>query len=1076
MFPIVKGFVNFCWSIFKWVLLLGVAGGAVVAAYLFHRFDEAIRCRVEDRFAQHYRDLKVTVRSAALVEGKGIEVRGLSVVEPGAAGPRADVLHLEEVFLTCRTDLKDLASGEPEVSRIVLRRPTLRVTRRPDGTWSAAKLLPFPRFGSRPPEMIIENGTIEVFDPLKQPSGLLTLREVNLRVTPIDEPRQTVATPRRRKVQGTLSGDFVRQVEVDGTIDVDSLGWEIQGSVEGLDVSPEMRNALPGDLASRTEGLGSLRGLAQVGFWVAYDPEAESPYRFELRGDVTRGRLDHAQLPHPLVDLSARFRVDKEGVSIEGLSALSGPSTIQVHAFRLSGFDPRCPMTLDAAIADLELNDRLRSVLPAPLCEVWDQYAPAGRVHARLKLECDGKRWTPQLVAVDCIDLAFAHHKFPYRLKNATGWLRWENDRLALDLTAYGGSRPVRIWGEVDHPTSEPTFTINARGDDLAFDKPFFDALRTLPGKAHEVVVSLRPRGTFDFSWQMRRAAPQGPVHKHLQVGLSGGSIRYDKFPYPLGNVRGLIEMNDDEWTFRNLTATNDTGTVTCRGHLVPCPEGHELVLRFTGSKIPLREELRDALGPSNMRQLWNDLKLQGVVDLPEVVMRHRTGDPYPEIRVLAEPVGQTTSIEPVWLPYRLENVSGTFEYGEGRVRIGQFRAEHDRTRLSAAVDCRFLADGRWTLHAEQIWIDQLDVDHDLLDALPGDLQETARHLNPTGPINIHRGTLDLSGGEGPTDEWKSHWDLPLVVTQGGIDCGIPLRNISGGVRLVGAYDGRSFYSHGELDLDSLTCKDVQITQVRGPIQLHGDRLLLGASIAGATDAPPRELTASVFGGALSGSGWVALREGPRYDLQLDLTRADLGRCAYELTTAPQKIRGIVSARARLGGTGTSLKDLGGYGRIEIREADIYELPLMIALLKILSIREPDRTAFRTSDVDFQIQGGHVYVQNITFNGDAISLEGSGMMELDTSIRLTFRAIPGRREWQLPLFGELLSGASEQIMVIHVGGTLSNPIRRREPFPGVQQALQQLGAELQRTTGAPPLFPQAGQRTFDTIRPSPLLR
>jgi len=47
---------------------------------------------------------------------------------------------------------------------VTIRRPTLRVTRRADGGWSAAKLLPPPQFGDRPPEVTIENGTIEIFD------------------------------------------------------------------------------------------------------------------------------------------------------------------------------------------------------------------------------------------------------------------------------------------------------------------------------------------------------------------------------------------------------------------------------------------------------------------------------------------------------------------------------------------------------------------------------------------------------------------------------------------------------------------------------------------------------------------------------------------------------------------------------------------------------------------------------------------------------------------------------------------------------------------------------------------------
>ena len=201
----------------------------------------------------------------------------------------------------------------------------------------------------------------------------------------------------------------------------------------------------------------------------------------------------------------------------------------------------------------------------------------------------------------------------------------------------------------------------------------------------------------------------------------------------------------------------------------------------------------------------------------------------------------------------------------------------------------------------------------------------------------------------------------------------------------------------------------------------------------------------------------------PRYGLRATLSQADLGRCAQEVIAGPQRLRGNVLATVDLRGTGRSLNAMGGRGNIRLREADIYELPLMIALLKILSIREPDRSAFSQSDIDFRIEGTHVYFDRINFNGDAISLEGTGEMNLDRQIRLTFRAMLGRQEVHLPLLRDVLGGASQQIMLIHVGGTLEDPVVKREAFPGVNQALQQFQAEMEKTTGVQGLFPQARQ-------------
>ena len=121
--------INFCWFCIKWGLLLGAIGAAVVAFYFHDRVEEEIRCRVVEQIAKHYRGLKVTARSAALVE-EGIEIRGLSILDPGAEGPRAELAYYDEICLSCSTDLQELMRGELNIKHITIRRPRLRAIHR----------------------------------------------------------------------------------------------------------------------------------------------------------------------------------------------------------------------------------------------------------------------------------------------------------------------------------------------------------------------------------------------------------------------------------------------------------------------------------------------------------------------------------------------------------------------------------------------------------------------------------------------------------------------------------------------------------------------------------------------------------------------------------------------------------------------------------------------------------------------------------------------------------------------------------------------------------------------------------
>lgn len=1046
--------------------MLGTIIGALIAVpALYRRVDEEIRRRAEERFAQHYHSLSVTIRSARLREGEGIELRGLKFLEPEAEGPRAELLDVEEVFLSCQASWEELLRGEPDICRIVVRRPRLRVTRCADGSWSTSRLLPLPKFSHRSPQVVIENATVEIVDPLKAPPSTFTLRDVNFALAPPEQTEQPSAGMQLRKLEGTCTGDFLRQVSFEGLFNPHEPQWTIGGTVEGLEVSPELRETLPAPLADRLAELGSLRGLVKLGFRVTNDPATGSALRYDVAGDISQANIDDARLPHPMTDLRAKFRVSNDGIAIDGLFATSGATTLRVPSYRRAGFGPQSPQWLEAEVRQLELDRRLLETLPEQLQNHWYNYLPTGQIHATVKLAYDGHTWQPEL-AVQCAGVSFSYHKFPYRLRQGQGTLTLKDNALQANLTAYSGSQPVRIDARIQQPLTGPVGEVKVHAEQAPLDETLLSAL---PPKSREVVRSLNPHGTIQrFDGRFWRDHPDQPWHKQLQVDVARCSIRYAKFAYPLTDIQGSLDMLDDHWTFRDLRGENDTGIVHCSGRLDPMPEGSELLLNFAATNVPLEEELRDALGQPNMHQVWNDLRLRGMVDLGAQVY-YRTGDVRPRVEFHAEFHSENSSIEPVHFPYRLEKLRGVLVYRDGQVTIEKLRGEHGQTELAAAARCTFLPDGSWHLCLENLHVDRLRLDdRELMQALPERLKHTIVGLNPVGPTSLS-GTFEFARGGQPGDPLTSRWDLAVGFCQGSVDFGLRLDNLNGGMKLQGDFDGRRFQSRGELDLDTVSYRNVQFTRVQGPFWIDDEQVLFGAEVdrffrtrrgGPKTGQPPRPLTGELFGGTLYGNGWVALGMVPRYELSATLSQADLSRCAQEMLPGPQNLSGQVLATVNLRGAGRSLNSLGGNGSIHLRNADVYELPVMISLLKILSIREPDRTAFSASDIRFRIEGPHLYFDPINFSGDAISLEGKGEMDFQTAIRLRFRAQLGRNELQLPVLREVLGGASEQIMIIHVEGTLEDPITRREPFPVVQQALQGFRSDPQKPTNSPGFFPQ----------------
>ena len=359
---------------------------AIVLPQLFHRINEEIRCRVESRFADRYPNLKVSIRSAELVEGVGIEIRGMSFFEreeiaADAVGARADgsvepFIYLEHVILNCPTELAKLLSPDVPVSKITIHRPIFRVSRRLDGFWNMAKLLPLPSFSDRQPEIIIEGGVVEITDGRKNPTGMYTLRDVNLRLGAPERPLaegpgmekpSAENGPAVRLLSGSLTGDHLRQVEFTGEVDPSTSSWDIGGVVEGLELSPELCAALPSFATRRLRKvMGVFRGRGRFTFRLQSGNSPEVPVFYQLSGDVDEGRFDDRRLPYPLMDMSATVCCNNDGFSVKNLFAQSGQTTLRLSG-KMAGFDENSPWDIEAEIGNLKLEQPLAAILPAKL-------------------------------------------------------------------------------------------------------------------------------------------------------------------------------------------------------------------------------------------------------------------------------------------------------------------------------------------------------------------------------------------------------------------------------------------------------------------------------------------------------------------------------------------------------------------------------------------------------------------------------------------------------------------------------------------------------------------------------------
>ncbi|HJQ80638.1 MAG TPA: AsmA-like C-terminal region-containing protein [Lacipirellulaceae bacterium] len=1099
--------VNTCWPLFQWGLFLTIAAALGVGGYYYIRLDDEICRQVEQRLAAHYPNLSVHVGRARYDQDHGIAIYDVSFTAPNDTDG-SPIASIDEMYLAGKFGAAELISGELPLERITLQQAHLRVIREGDGQWNVAALVPLPRFGGECPLVTIEDATVVFEDAACPQATPLNVRDVDLTLTRLEQSAEAGSTPRYR-VSGTVTGLPVRELSCEGEFGTADGAFNLAVKMRGLEATPELLDSFP--LLEREHLHGAeISGRADADLYVTrLSALGELNWTAEIK--IDRGRLAHSRLSEPFTDVMLDARADCEGLKIDNLTGKWGPATLAIACQR-AGWSASAPLGLSAKAVGLPLDDRVKSVLPAACQRAWQRFQPGGNIDAEFRTTFDGENWRPQFSA-ECRDLSLTDRdRFPYLLEEGTGTIQYvpaigsEADRFAMDITALGAGRPVRIVAELSHlapaepegPTTAIGVAVNAAGhgdtrsagyrgihsqdisgpnlvhpvgwvDIAGTDIPLHEQLMAaLPDTVEPFVRSLRGQGAVDFHFRAEwndRAQPRANVTQ--DIVLKDCLIQYAKFPYALHHVRGVISERNRIWTLHNLEGcgASQSTVVTCNGTSTRRGDDSLVDLVFDAANVPLDETLKAAL-PATGQQAWDELRPQGRVDFSAHVL-HETGQEKPVIEIQLQPRERSVSIEPRRFPYRLEQVQGAARFQAGRVDLSNLSGRHDRANYSASAGTWQAApDGGWRLELQGINIDRLTPrrDRDLLAALPPALQTIVERLQPTGNFAVHNSAVGLAGGA-QTSRMAAAWDVRLLCHQAAFQGAFSPHGVTGEIRLLGRNDLPTPYAAGELDLDSLVWKDIQFTNVRGPIWIDSLYCLFGELAAQRQGQPPRRLTGDAYGGSLAANAVLQHGPDPRYELDVALGGVNLARFSSERLGGSGGLSGTVSGKLTLAGTGRSPQTLSGGGELHVVEGNIYELPFLMSLLKVLKNRTPTSTAFDQCDMRFAIQGEHIQFQQLNLLGDALSLYGNGETNFNRDLNLVFYTLIGPADLPIPLLKNLAGQVSQQGMQLKVVGKWDNPEVQRKALPALNDAFQQIQAEIQ--AGAATLTPStAARETF----------
>ena len=184
----------------------------------------------------------------------------------------------------------------------------------------------------------------------------------------------------------------------------------------------------------------------------------------------------------------------------------------------------------------------------------------------------------------------------------------------------------------------------------------------------------------------------------------------------------------------------------------------------------------------------------------------------------------------------------------------------------------------------------------------------------------------------------------------------------------------------------------------------HGQAALSRHTASFKVEGPPpnvllANLKAPLFDGDITGECRVDFQQPVQFELNLTAAQIDVQKFGRHNLGPQSQMEGKADGKLSLRGTSEGVPTLDGYATFNIVAAKLYNLPLILDLLKFLGLRLPDRTAFVEAHALARIRGPRGELRKLELQGNAISLSGKGEFNLDgTDLQVEFYPTWGRFE------------------------------------------------------------------------------
>jgi hypothetical protein len=784
------------------------------------------------------------------------------------------------------------------------------------------------------------------------------------------------------------------------------------------------------------------------------------------RIDITDGRIKFDEFPYPLERIrgaitfgwDAKSKMDRVDVEMHGMGASNGPNKdVPVSVTGFVGPLGHGDSEFDFWVKTNGVTSEpaLHNAYPAPVREALKIFDAPGKgefpqyhggfvanVHRPYGFR---QKWAIA-VDVDLDDARGALTFFPYPVEHLKAKLHVTEDHVDLkQVTVVKGDANFGIDGVVrfakDQPI-EPELHLTAQN--IPIDR---DLLAALPKDRREWMTKLGVGGKIDLDGRIVRDAnaprqtmgtrkPEEDIAYDMQLKLKDGSFWPADGTLAASGVTGTMRLTPTTLDVAEMHGKRGLADLSGSGH-VAWPVGHpSIAINAAARSLHLDAALYKMLPPA-WRAGWDQAKPEGTIDLD----LHYSGgfDAAPAVASVSDVVAVVpaqpatapadrfeASIRPVKLsmtprviPVRLDNVKGEILIRPELITLKDVTATRKSggtVAYSGTVPTG--AENRKATWDLKLSAKDLTTDKELRAGLPPAVAKLMESLKAQGKFSADFTKLTYRADPDPkVEDGELDFAGTLTLNDNSFDLGVPVSAAIGTVALEGgARHGKLAGLTGNVALSSLNLGGRTITNFKCDLTKPDgrDELRIG-KVAG-----------EIAGGALAGQVDLVFPDkgASRFGLGMVVRNANVAELAGP---SEKDIKGQLTASLAIEGDWGDPATRRGRGDVSVTGKDMYRIPLVLGLMQITNLSLPISSPFNEAAARYSVEGEKVSFEQIELRASNMLMSGSGWLDFKSKrVRMTF-VTDSPNEWRIPFITDILRGARQELMQIHVSGTVKEP-------------------------------------------------